>query len=117
MDPEERVIFKLENDDVKVMARDEQDAKAVLTAMLVQEVFNKRNTGMRVYTSDMRLSELRKEMNILYANLEEMKKKPESQSTFRKLKALLRRESKFAAFKRNYIRENAEKFPEVLLYL
>ena len=56
-------------------------------------------------------------MNILYDNLEEMKQKPESKAVMRKLKALLRRESGFAAFKRNYVRENAERFPELLQYI
>ena len=35
----------------------------------------------------------------------------------RKLKALLRRESEFAAFKRGYVRENIEKFPQLLEYI
>nr|WP_296464979.1 hypothetical protein [uncultured Acetatifactor sp.] len=46
-----------------------------------------------------------------------MKQKPESKAVMRKLKALLRRESGFAAFKRNYVRENAERFPELLQYI
>ncbi|MCD8377644.1 MAG: hypothetical protein LUB59_02515 [Candidatus Gastranaerophilales bacterium] len=116
-DPEEKIFFCLESDNVKVVAQNEQDEKAVLTANLVQEVFNKKNSGMRVYKSDMRLQELRREMNILYDNLEEMKKEPTSKCVRRKLKAMLRRESRFAAFKRNYVRENAEQFSGILSYI
>ncbi len=35
----------------------------------------------------------------------------------RKLKALLRRESAFAAFKRNYIRDHSKEFPLLLSYI
>lgn len=85
--------------------------------MLVYEVFNLKNTGMRTYKSDMRFQELNQEMNILYDNLEELKKNPNSKVTIRKIKALLRRESKFAAFKRNYIRENEKEFKDLLSYI
>lgn len=116
-DPEEVIFFRLQDGNVSVLAKNSDDMKAVLTATLVQEVFNIKNTGMRIYKSDMRLQELNKEMNILYDNLEEMKSNPESKVVLRKLKALLRRESKFAAFKRNYIRENSNQYPQLLQYI
>ena len=72
---------------------------------------------MRDYKRAMRFQELNREMNILYDNLEEMKKNPESKIVMRKLKALLRKESGFAAFKRNYVRENAGRFPQLLQYI
>ena len=56
-------------------------------------------------------------MNILYDNLEELKKNPNSKVTIRKIKALLRRESKFAAFKRNYIRENKKEFADLISFI
>lgn len=65
----------------------------------------------------MRLLELNMEMNVLYDNLEEMKRNPESKTVKRKLRALLRRESKFAAFKRNYVRENLNRFPQLAEYI
>ena len=46
-----------------------------------------------------------------------MQEEPDSKLVLRKLKALLRKESKFAAFKRNYVRENQEKFPQLLQYI
>lgn len=85
--------------------------------MLVQEVFQLKNTAMRDYKRAMRFQELNREMNLLYDNLEEMKKNPESKAVMRKLKALLRKESGFAAFKRHYIRENAGRFPQLIQYI
>lgn len=115
--PEEVIAFRLRNEEVEVEAKDILDKEAVLTATLVQEVFCLKNTGMRVYKSEMRFQELNKEMNKLYDNLAELKKKPDSKVVLRKVKALLRRESAFAAFKRNYIRENKERYPELMSYI
>ena len=67
---------------------------------LITEVFNLKNTGMRVYKSDFRFQELNREMNKLYDSLEEMKEPSQQKLALRKVKSLLRRESKFAAFKR-----------------
>ena len=100
-----------------VTAMDSADKRAVLTADLIQEVFNIKNTGMRVCKSALRLQKLNMEMNILYDNLEEMRRNPESKVVRRKLRALLRRESEFAAFKRNYVRENQDRFPQLAEYI
>ncbi len=78
------------------------DEETVRTIELIREVFNLKNTGLRVYKSDMRLKELQKEMNLLFDNLEKLKENPKSELVLRKLKALLRREAAFAAFKRCY---------------
>lgn len=116
-DPEELIFFRLKEGNVEVVAKDKDNEKAMLTSTLIYEVFNLKNTGMRIYKSDMRLQELNKEMNILYDNLDALKKNPNSKVIMRKLKALLRRESKFAAFKRNYIRENGKEYEQILPYL
>ena len=62
-----------------------------------------------MYKSNMRFEELNREMNKLYATLEELLESPESTFLLKKLQVLIRRESRFAAFKRCYIRENAKK--------
>ncbi len=116
-DPEELIDFKLIDEDVDVKAKDDTNEKAVLTATLVWEVFNLKNTGMRVYKSEMRFQKLNKEMNKLYDNLEELNKNPDSKIVLRKLKSLLSRKSAFAAFKRNYIRENKDRFPQLMQYI
>lgn len=113
-EPEDLLFFKFENGEVQIYAINQENAKAVLTAQLIVEIFNLKNTGMRVYKSEMRVQELNLEMNKLYDTLEEMQENPESKFVLRKVKALLRRESRFAAFKRNYVRE---KFPQLLQYI
>ena len=116
-DPEELIDFRLINGAIDVRAKDDTNEKSVLTAALIKEVFNLKNTGMRIYKSEMRFQELNKEMNKLYDNLEELNKNPESKIVLRKLKAILRRESAFAAFKRNYVRENGDRFPQLMTYI
>lgn len=116
-DPEQAVYFRMKEDHIQVMPADKSDTEAVLTASLVQEVFSLKNTGMRVYKSDIRMQKLRKEMNILYDTLEQIEKNPDSKIVQRKLKAVLRRESQFAAFKRNYIRENRDKFNQIMTFI
>lgn len=117
VDPEEKVDFRLEAGNVIVLAKNEEGQQAVLTSELVTEVFNQKNTGLREYKSEMRLQELTKEMNKLYDAIEELNENPESKFALRKMKALLRRESAFAAFKRNYIRQNAGNYPELSAYI
>lgn len=116
-DPEKLIDFRLKENTIEVKAKYKGDPAAALTANLVQEVFDKRNTGMRIYKSNMRFQELRKEMNVLYSTLEKLKLNPNSKLVMRKLKALLRRESAFAAFKREYIRENIDRFPQLRPYI
>ncbi|MCD8104369.1 MAG: hypothetical protein LUF35_05065 [Lachnospiraceae bacterium] len=57
------------------------------------------------------------EMDKLYAALEEVIEYPESAFALRKAQVLLRRESAFAAFKRNYIREHRDLYPKLFAYI
>lgn len=116
-DPEEVIDFRLIENVLDIHAKDINNTTAVRTAELIQEVFSIKNTGMRVYKSEMRFQELTREMNVLYDKLEEMKQKPDSRVIMRTIKALLRRESRFAVFKRGYVRENGDKFPQLLQYI
>lgn len=113
-DPEERIYFRLHDGKTDITAVDSADYDAQMTAELVTEVFNITNSGMRIYKSAFRFSELNKEMNKLYDTLDELSKKPNSIFVKKKLQALIRRESRFAAFKRCYIRENK---PDYISYL
>ena len=117
LDPEKVIFFRMTENAVAADAKNENDVSAVVTAELVCEVFNKKNTGLRDCKTEMRFQELTREMNLLYDNLEEIKKHPDSKFVLRKLKALLRRKSAFAAFKREYIREHAERFPQLRQYI
>lgn len=116
-DPELMLTFRLMNGVTEIAAKDSNDLTAVRTAALIYESFNLLNTGMRTYRSAMRYNELTKEMNLLYDNLEAYRKNPDSKYVQRKLKSLLRRESAFAAFKRNYIKDNSKEFPKLMSYI
>ncbi len=117
VDPELRIDFILENERVIVKAKNPEDMDAVTTAHLVEEVFNLKNTGPRTYKCAIRYNALNKEMNKLYDALECLESEIEKNLALRKLKVLLKRESQFAAFKRRYIRENKDKFPELQEYI
>lgn len=114
VDPEDKIYFRLCDGKTEIIAKNMDDYDAKMTAELVYEVFNKKNTGMRIYKSDMRFKELNKEMNKLYDTLDELTETPDSVFALRKLRALIRRESRFAAFKRCYIRENASQYVQYL---
>lgn len=116
-DPEEAIVFELYEDNVCVYANKMDDTEAVITAKLVTDVFNVCNTGMRVYKSDYRLKKLQEEMNVLYAKLQVYRERPDSKVALRTLKALLRRGTAFAGFKRCYVRKHLEEFPELKEYI
>ncbi len=84
---------------------------------LIREVFPDKNTGLRVYKSDMGLKELQKEMNLLFDNLEKLKEAPASGVLLQKLRVLLKRESAFAAFKRCCVREHLSDYPELTAFI
>ena len=113
-DPKQRIYFRLHDGNTDVQAINSQDVDANITAELVTEVFNKVNTGMRVYKSNLRFEELNREMNKLYSTLSELAKNPNSAFALKKLQALIRKESRFAAFKRCYIRENVSEYADYL---
>ena len=99
------------------MVETQEDPEAGMAARLVEEVFNMRNTGMRIYKSEMRLRALQEEMNVLYTKLEAHAEKPESKQIMRTLQALLKKEMPFAGFKRHYVRERLDVFPELSEYV
>lgn len=116
-DPEELICFELRQGQVTVYPKNKENKRACLTSDLVMETFHLKNTGMRIYSCEIRMHELNLEMNKLYDAIEEMEYSAKNWFAIRKCKALLRRESRFAAFKRNYIRENGERFPVLLEFL
>ena len=117
-DPEKMIDFECDDKNIFLRSKDKNPSETTKRTMdLIQEVFNLKNTGMRVYKSDIRFKSLQKEMNLLFDNLEGFKKNPNSKVTLRKLKALLRRESAFAAFKRCYIREHLAEYSALESYL
>ena len=113
-DPEERIYFRLQGGKTDIKAVNSMDYDAQMTSELVDEVFNLKNSGMRVYKSEYRFNELNKEMNKLYDTLDELAQKPKSIFAMKKLQALIRKESRFAGFKRCYIREKEPQYAKYL---
>ena len=116
-DPEKYMYFGLEGNEVIVNSFDSEDEILKRTCMLIMETFSLKNTGMRTYTSSERYKQLQKEMNLLYKQLEELHRSPESQIVIRIIRSLLRRESAFAAFKRCYVRRHAAEYPQLQQYV
>lgn len=116
-DPEKLLDFKVENDNILVDAKDSSDLEAVSTAQLMYDVFNKKNTGMRVHKCQVRVDALLSEMNALYDNLEKYQSGDCSLIVKRTLKGLLDKKSPFAEFKRSYIRNHKEIFCELLEFI
>lgn len=115
-DPEQYLYFQVRDNDVLVEVSDSDNDMQKRTAMLIHETFSLKNTGMRTYTSDERLRLLLKEMNLLYRQLEKLHRRPDSKIIMRTVQSLLRRESAFAAFKRCYVREHADEYPQLQKY-
>lgn len=115
-EPEQYLRFYISNDEVSVEADLDNEIQEK-TALLIMEVFSMKNTGMRTYTSEERLRLLQQEMNVLYHQLEKMRKNPASKVTLRIIRSLLGRESAFAAFKRCYVREHAADYPVLQQYV
>ena len=93
------------------------EERAVMTAALIQDCFEKRNTGIREAACQYRINRLADEMNVLYKTLEKHKKDPELQRYKRSLRAALSRKSIFAAFKRNYVRAHIKDYPDLEEFL
>lgn len=112
-DPEKYLSSHLIDNMVVIDVSDIRDEFQNRTALLITEAFSVKNTGMRTYTSDERLRLLQKEMNILYKQLEKLHNNPDSKVILRTICSLLKRESAFAAFKRCYVREHADEYPQL----
>lgn len=89
------------------------DEKAIMTADLIQNSFGKRNTGIRNVQCDARFKRLADTMNKLYSTLEKYKQDTSSKKYFFALRAMLKREYKFAAFTRHYVRSHLQDYPEL----
>lgn len=85
---------------------------AQMTAELIQECFEKRNTAIREYECERRVNLLAADMNVLYRTLSKHKAKPTNR-TLRSLRGMLSRSSEFAAFKRSYVRRHLQEYPDL----
>lgn len=87
------------------------DEKAQVTAELIEACFEKRDTGIREAACQHRIEKLSDDMNILYKTLQKYKNSSGSARYRKSLGQMLKRESQFAAFKRDYVREHLEDYP------
>lgn len=113
--PEEHLHCCYNNGNVVVVNIDE-DEKSIMTAELINEVFNLKDSGTRVYSSDFRLNKLKEEMLLLMKTLTDYRKTPTS-GLKRKLSILLDKKTAFAAFKRDYIRDNGSSYTDLLIFV
>ena len=116
VDPEEKLEQCYEKGHVKVHSIVDEEC-STMTAELIQDCFEKRNTGIREAACQYRIDRLTESMNILYKTLENYKRYPESKRYLRSLKISLSRKSVFAAFKRNYVREHIKDYPKLKDFL
>ncbi len=114
-DPESMLQFDVKEKKVAVSAINTSIEKASMTAQLINEVFNATSTGLRTKAAQVRFSALQDEMNVLYSNLRLLKtgEPVETKKAMIILPGLLSRKSKFAAFKRNYVRAHLEDYSEL----
>ena len=90
-----------------------QDEKVLMTADLLENCFEKSNTGIRVFQCQERVNRLAETMNALYKTLEALKKEPTSKRYLCALKGMISREYKFSGFTRYYIRSHIEEYPQL----
>lgn len=109
-DPEEMLDQTYKNGHVNVYNMVDDEC-AVITAELIQDCFEKCNTGIREAACQHRIDGLAKAMSILYKTLDNYKKNPDSKRYMNSLKSALSRKSAFAAFKRSYVRNHITDYP------
>ena len=93
------------------------DKEVVMTADLIQNCFEKTNTGIREAACQHRIDKLSESMNVLYKTLKQYKDNPSVERYQKSLRGMLSRKSKFAAFKRYYVREHLTDYPELAKYV
>lgn len=114
VDPEELITFSFEGEEINIEAIGPAEPVAQRTVELLNEIYNNENTGMRKHNCALRVRALCEEMDVFYHTLEEYTRNKQDRTTVRSLKALLSRRSRFAAFKRYYIRNHSNSFSELL---
>lgn len=112
VDPERFLCHIFEEQSVSVKPADGiTSEEAVMTAELIQNSFEKRNTGIRTIQCNVRFQKLAETMNDLFNTLEGYKKNPSSRKYSSALRAKLSRKYKFAAFTRYYVRSHIDDYP------
>lgn len=110
--PENHIQCKYDpySSEVVVNPKD-NDVSSVVTAELLDKVFNRANTGIRKIAQIQRRRALKEELNKFQKLLNEYCQN-KSDYKRKKIRALLRTKTAFAAFKRDYIREHQDEYKE-----
>lgn len=118
VDPEEKLehIYEEEGDQVRIVAK-EKNKSVELTAELLMNIFNASNTITRTKAAEYRVKGIKIEMNKLYRLLYEYQNEKSNRFVKVRIQAMIRRQSEYAAFKRHFIRQSGEKYPEFLEYM
>lgn len=111
VDPEKRLEHRSVDGHVHISAITE-DVDTQLTAELIESCFENTNTGVREIGCQTRINDLAGTMNTLYFSLAKYQKGKKARY-FHSLRNQLSRGSKFAAFKRFYVRSHIADYPEL----
>ncbi|MBQ8637674.1 MAG: HNH endonuclease [Lachnospiraceae bacterium] len=114
-EPEVHLNYTFAGERVDVQAVDCEES-TVKTAALLTECFEKRNTGIRQYTCDVRVRALKLTMTVLYKTLASYEKGTDAHA-LEVLKVMLDRSYKFAGFTRAYVRAHIDTYPELEPYV
>ena len=111
-DPERhlKLIYDPQSSMIVVKPKDDE-LPSVKTADLLKNVFNTANTGIRTNGRSQRMMALKEEWDIFMQLLEKYRYKKTGYSR-KQIISRLRRESAFAAVKREYIREHCKEYQE-----
>ena len=114
-DPECKIQQELIEQHVRVFPLD-NSAEAITTASLIQECFEKTNTGIRTIECEVRVNALQTTMDALYRALAAYQDDP-SRKNIRVLRGMLNRTHKFAGFTRTYVRQHLHEYPGLEPYV
>lgn len=115
VDPEAVMHQRLQ--DGRVCVEPLNDSESVrLTAELLMDCFEQRNTSIRIRECDTRFKALQTTMNLLYKTLDKHRRNPTTKTRMQ-LEGMLSRAYKFAGFTRTYVRLHIEQYPELAPYV
>lgn len=115
IDPETVLNQQIVNNHVSVTPLNSEE-KSLMTAELITECFEKRNTGIRIYECQTLINELNSTMNTLYKTLAQYEKSRLPRYLYA-LCGMLSRTYKFSGFTRTYVRSHLTEYPYLAEYV
>lgn len=114
VDPENYLLQMIKDGHVCVEPLNDykDDMNILLTAKLLTECFENKNTGARIHECQVIFDELTRNMNVLYRTLASYRKKPTAKF-LGTLRAMLNRTYKFSGFSRTYVRLHLDEYPDL----